>query len=70
MFGKITSGLDLPSYVNEDMPSIRKQHNISITEGEKENFKIKINKSSEKLEDDITKDKKEFYGLIEFNQFN
>lgn len=68
VFGKITSGLDLPSYVNEDMPSIRKQHNISITEGEKENFKIKINKSSEKLEDDITKDKKEFYGdLIEFN---
>ena len=69
VFGEVTSGLDLPSYVKTELPIIRRQHNINngneifFNEGN-----VIIEKSSVKLESDITKDFNEFYGdLIEFN---
>lgn len=69
VFGKLSSGLDLPSYVDLDLPVIRRQHNIN--NGNKITFnggKVIIEKSSTKMENDITEDNKEFYGdLVEFN---
>jgi hypothetical protein len=65
VFGKITSGLDLPDYCNIDLPVIRRQHNcISNTF----NKGVHFNKSSKKIEEDITIQNDSFYGdLIEFN---
>lgn len=71
VFGKLTSGLDLPYYVPKDMPVIRYQHNIN--NGVKfvinnDEHKILIKESSFKLEDDITCNNNEFYGdLVEFD---
>lgn len=63
VFGKVTSGLDLPPYA-EDLPTIRYQHNINPNDYEK----LTIRASSQKVEDNITIDLDEFYGdLVEFN---
>lgn len=52
IFGEVTSGLDLPSYVGIEYPSIRKQHNIN--NGNKyTNNNILISKSSAKLEREL-----------------
>jgi len=69
VFGKVTSGLDVPSYVGINFPSIRKQHNVDLT---KKPADIEINESSVFLEgknvDGITKKMDSFYGdLVEFN---
>lgn len=71
VFGNLTSGLDLPSYVNSDYPVVRKQHNInggnefSYVDGDNN---IEIEKSSKKLESDIDINKNVFFGdLVEFN---
>lgn len=62
VFGKVTSGLDLP-FNNKELPVIRRQHNISYTGSD-----IDIPESSSKLEDDITNELDEFFGdLVEFN---
>lgn len=62
VFGKVTSGLDLP-FNNKELPVIRRQHNISYTGND-----IEIPESSSKLEDDITNELDEFFGdLVEFN---
>ena len=52
VFGKVTSGLDLPPFVGKEYPSIRKQHNIDI--GSFSNYDITIPNSSVFLEEDIT----------------
>ena len=69
VFGEVTSGLDLPSYVKTELPIIRRQHNIN--NGNETVFgesNVIIEKSSVKLESNITKDFDEFYGdLVEFN---
>lgn len=67
VFGKITSGLDLPSYISYEYPVVRGQHNITNIPNT-----IHINDSSSVMENDITKDKgcgfNEFLGdLVEFN---
>ena len=69
VFGKLTSGLDLPYYADIKLPIIRRQHNINdgsdITFN---NGNVKIEKSSSKMENDITENFNEFYGdLVEFN---
>lgn len=68
VFGELTSGLDLPSYVPKNMPVVRYQHNINNGNEFVINDKINIKNSSSKLEDDITCDNDEFYGdLVEFD---
>lgn len=69
IFGKLTSGLDLPNYADIDLPIIRRQHNINNgNEITFNNNKVKIGKSSSKMENDITENLNEFYGdLVEFN---
>jgi hypothetical protein len=65
VFGKITSGLDLPSYSGKKYPVLRQQHNVKP-----EDYKdITIPSSSLFLEEDITKENTdEFFGdLVEFN---
>ena len=67
VFGKVSSGLDLPDYVNNEfnLPTLRYQHNITDSDILKE---IELNESSKKLENDILNTNNEFYGdLIEFN---
>lgn len=73
VFGCVTSGLDLPEYVDISYPVVRRQHNIN--KGESMSFKLEgeelpiiLNKSSKKIETDIDKNFKAFYGdLVEFN---
>ena len=69
VFGKVTSGLDLADFITDtSFPNIRRQHNIDVEKFEKYDIKININNSANTLEDNITKDKEEFYGdLVEFN---
>jgi hypothetical protein len=75
VFGKVTSGMDLPIYSGFDVPNIRLQHNISvdglIQSGDTYYFsdnKTNINKSSVKLESDIKNSMDDFYcDLVEFN---
>lgn len=71
VFGKITSGLDLPNYItNTGYPTIRRQHNIGIEsiEDDKKNV-ITIPLTSTSLEGDIKISENDiFYGdLVEFN---
>ena len=68
VFGKVTSGLDLPTFAGKHYHTLRYQHNINngqecIISG------ITIaNQSSTKIESDINKDMDEFYGdLVEFD---
>jgi hypothetical protein len=66
VFGEITSGLDLPDYVGIDLPVVRRQHNINISQIK--NSDIVIKESATKIEEDITKDYDSFYGdLVEFS---
>ena len=70
VFGKVTSGIDVPLFdvYDETIPIVRKQHNINNGNEYEINSNIKINKSSAKLEDDITIENSYFYGdLVEFN---
>ena len=65
VFGKVTSGLDVPSFVGRDFPTLRFQHNINP-----DNYKSKVEiaKSSLFLENNITNKDDSFYGdLVEFN---
>lgn len=74
VFGKVTSGLDLPTYAGKEYPTLRYQHNIKNGNGYKSLSKggVKItNDSSCKMEDDITNAMDEFYGdLVEYNPIN
>lgn len=64
VFGKITSGLDIPSYAGTNVPSVRFQHNI----GEIKNSSIKIDNSSLMLDNDVKIEDEDFFGdLVEFN---
>lgn len=62
VFGKISSGLDLPTQTDNDYPVIRRQHNIKDGAGFKkfkndnEKPEAQIDESSPKLEGNITKD--------------
>lgn len=69
VFGKITSGLDLPEYISDkDMPIVRYQHNINTEWVNKNVPDITINSSSNYLENDVNVDMETFYGdLVEFN---
>ena len=82
VFGKVTSGLDLPSYVKEfklSFPTVRGQHNIQLNKFDDDgNYEINLddgsnivlNLSSGHIEDNITRNKGEniLYGdLVEFN---
>lgn len=71
VFGKITSGLDLPNYVtNTNYPTIRRQHNIGIESIKiDEKTVVKIPPTSASLEGDIKiSENDSFYGdLVEFN---
>lgn len=82
VFGKVTSGLDLPSYVKEFkllFPTVRGQHNIQLNNFDDDgNYEINLedgsnivlNLSSGYIEDNITMNKGEniLYGdLVEFN---
>lgn len=68
VFGTVTSGFDLPPYVNEDYVSIRKQHNINNGKTLTVNNVKIADTSSKKIESDITKLQNEFYGdLVEYN---
>ena len=67
VFGKVTSGLDLPNYVKDtNYPTIRRQHNIDINSVEDD---VKIPPTSASLEGDIKiSENDSFYGdLVEFN---
>ena len=60
VFGCVTSGLDLPEYVDISYPVVRRQHNINKGESmsfnvEGEELPIILNKSSKKIETDIDK---------------
>lgn len=64
IFGKVSSGLDLPDYSGLELPVVRYQHNIN----ENKLDILELQSSSSKIEEDINKDDDEFYGdLIEFN---
>lgn len=68
IFGKVTSGLDLPVYADKDLPVIRYQHNINSGDIYAINDVLVAQKSSSKLEYDIIGDDGIFYGdLVEFN---
>lgn len=65
VFGKVTSGLDLPSYISKQYPVLRYQHNIKIDDVED---KINIPSSSQFLESNIDNGTMSFLGdLVEFN---
>jgi hypothetical protein len=69
VFGKVTSGLDLPDYINDKtFPTIRAQHNIDSEWVNKKDNSITIPESSSFIEDNILIQDDEFYGdLVEFN---
>ena len=68
VFGKITSGLDMPNYAGYDLPTVRYQHNINIEKANKNKDGVEFTKSSVKIENNITKETDEFFGdLIEFS---
>lgn len=69
VFGKVTSGLDLPSYVSDkNIPTIRYQHNIDTEWVKNKNSSIDIQESSLSLESNVKLSDDEFYGdLVEFN---
>ena len=68
VFGKVTSGLDLPINTDNTYPIIRRQHNINDGKNFDFDSSVKIDVSSPKLERDITKNENDFYGdLVEFN---
>jgi hypothetical protein len=69
VFGKITSGLDLPEYISDKrIPVVRYQHNIDSDWVNENITDITINSSSSCLEDDVKIDMDVFYGdLVEFN---
>lgn len=67
VFGEVTSGLDVPFYVDKEYPTIRKQHNIKVNQIP-DNINIEVPETSTKLESDITIEFSSFYGdLVEFN---
>lgn len=67
VFGKVTSGFDMPYFANVSLPSIRRQHNIDTDKANK-NGTVSFSSSSSKLEENINKDMDSFYGdLVEFN---
>jgi hypothetical protein len=69
VFGKVSSGLDLPEFINDrEFPIVRFQHNISEKWLTKNTFNVKMDKSSSSFESDITIENDTFYGdLVEFN---
>ena len=75
IFGRVSSGLDLPPYVGTEYPVVRKQHCIGGTGNSQLTIKSNnkdyiIEKSSVKIknESNITKNMDSFYGdLVEFN---
>lgn len=69
VFGKVTSGLDLPETITDKTkPILRYQHNIDVDWVTSKNSNITIPESSSFLEDNITIENDEFYGdLVEFN---
>jgi hypothetical protein len=69
VFGKVTSGLDLPDFVlDKTFPTVRFQHNIDISWVNKHVSSITINKSSSFIESNIDNSNDVFYGdLVEFN---
>ena len=70
VFGKVSSGLDLPPYTITDrnLPIIRKFHNITGTTLGSGSNKVYIPERSTSIENNITISENEFYGdLVEFN---
>lgn len=70
VFGEVSSGLDILTYGNKNIPCIREQHNIneSLINELKVSKEINIPLSSSKLETDISDTFDVFYGdLVEFN---
>ena len=70
VFGKVSSGLDLPPYTitNTNLPIIRRYHNIDVSSINSGNDTIYIPNSSKCIENDITISNNDFIGdLVEFN---
>lgn len=68
VFGKVSSGINMPEYASLQMPSVRHQHNIDIEKANDNDDGVIFQKSSNKLESNITIKSDEFYGdLVEFN---
>lgn len=70
VFGKVSSGLDIPSYAKNEtkLPIVRRLHNISKTSIGDGNDIIYIPNSSTPIENDINISNDDFYGdLVEFN---
>ena len=67
VFGKVTSGLDIPHYITGDFPVVRRQHNISKSLSQY-GVSIKNKLTPVFIEDDLNSTNNEFYGdLVEFN---
>ena len=69
VFGKVTSGLDLPDFITDNSyPIVRSQHNIDTNWVKNNAISVTMKDSSKFIESDITIDNDVFYGdLVEFN---